>query len=51
MVGGARLAFLEEQVAAGELQPPALGTAARMKTAIKRSPPINKYLLFLCRGL
>ena len=49
--GGIRLASLKEWEAADEIQLPALGIAARMKTALERSPPTNKSLLFLCRGL
>jgi len=48
--GGVHLASLKEREAANEILLPALGTVARMKTAHKRSPPMNKFLLLLYRG-
>ena len=41
--GGVHLASLEEQEAADKMQPPASGTAIRMKSAPKKSPPMPNF--------
>ena len=42
--GGVRLASLEERESADDIRLPSPGTAARMKTALERSPSMNKSL-------
>ena len=51
IVDGVRLISLEEWGDADKIQPPVSGTAAKIKTAPERSPPINKSLMFLYLSL